>query len=93
MQPRPKVNLRRTPLFIIMSLISMIFFTGNRRAVWYEISPHQERSRTLLERWPHVYRVKITFTLLPMNRFVSTTTNSMNCLTVCLREDRGGVVT
>jgi len=32
------------------------------------------------ERWPHFCRVKITFTLLPTNSFVSTTTNSMKCL-------------
>jgi len=34
----------------------------------------------LLERWPQVCRVTITFTLLPANRFVSTTTNSMKCV-------------
>jgi len=34
----------------------------------------------MLERWPHVRRVKITFTSLPMNCFVSTRTNSMKCL-------------
>jgi len=31
----------------------------------------------LLERWPQVCRVKMTFTVLPTNRFVSTTKNSM----------------
>jgi len=30
-------------------------------------------SAALLERWPQVYRVKITFTVLQTNRFVSTT--------------------
>ena len=34
----------------------------------------------MLERWPQVCRVKITFALLTTNRFVSTTTNSMKCL-------------
>ena len=34
----------------------------------------------MLERWPHVCRVKITFPLLLTNRFVSTTTNSIKCL-------------
>jgi hypothetical protein len=34
----------------------------------------------LLECWPQVCRVKITFILLPTNRFVSTTTNLMKCL-------------
>jgi len=34
-------------------------------------------SAALLERWPHVCRVKITCTKLPTNRFVSTTKNSM----------------
>jgi len=34
-------------------------------------------SATLLERWPQVCRVKITFTVLPTNRFVSTTKISM----------------
>jgi len=34
----------------------------------------------MLERWPQVCRVKITFTLPLTNRFVSTTTNSMKCL-------------
>jgi len=31
----------------------------------------------LLERWPHVCRIKITFTVLLTNRFDFTTTNSM----------------
>jgi len=31
----------------------------------------------LLERWPEVCRVKITFTVLPTNRIVSTTRHSM----------------
>jgi len=34
----------------------------------------------MLERWPQVCRIKITFGLLPTNRFVSTQTNSMKCL-------------
>jgi len=34
-------------------------------------------SAALLERWPQVCRVKITFTKLPTNRFVSTTKISM----------------
>jgi len=34
----------------------------------------------MLERWPQVCHVKITFTLLPTNCFVSTTTNSTRCL-------------
>jgi len=34
----------------------------------------------MLERWPHVWRVKITFTFLPTNWFVSTETKSMKCL-------------
>ena len=32
------------------------------------------------QRWPQVCRVKITFTKLPTNRFVSTTKNSMKCV-------------
>jgi len=37
-------------------------------------------STTLLERWPQVCRIKITFSeLLPNNWFVSTKTNSMTC--------------
>ena len=34
----------------------------------------------LLERYPQLCRIKIMFTLLPINRFVSTTTNSMKRL-------------
>jgi len=34
----------------------------------------------MLERWPQVCRVKITFTLLPTNCFVSTTINLIKCL-------------
>ena len=34
----------------------------------------------ILERWPQVCCVKITFTLLQTNRFVSTKTNLMKCL-------------
>ena len=37
-------------------------------------------SAALLERWPQVCRVKITFTALPTNGFVSTTKNSMKCV-------------
>jgi len=37
-------------------------------------------SAALCELWPQVCRVKITFTLLPTNRFVSITTNSMKCI-------------
>jgi len=37
-------------------------------------------STAQLERWPQVCRVKITFTELPTNRFVSTTQNSMKCV-------------
>ena len=33
-----------------------------------------------LERWPQVCRVKITFIVLPTNRFVYTTTNPIKCL-------------
>jgi len=36
-------------------------------------------SAALLERWPHVCRVKIMFTKLPTNLFVSTTKLSMKC--------------
>ena len=36
-------------------------------------------SAALLERWPQVCRVKITFTKLLTNRFVSTTKKSMKC--------------
>jgi len=37
-------------------------------------------STALLERWPQVCRVIITFTKLPTNRFVSTTKTSMKCV-------------
>ena len=37
-------------------------------------------SAALLECWQQVCRVKITFTELPTNRFVSTTTKSMKCV-------------
>ena len=37
-------------------------------------------SAALLERWPQVCHVKIMFTKLPTNRFVSTTTVSMKCV-------------
>ena len=37
-------------------------------------------SAALLERWPQVCRVKVTFTVLPTNRFVSTTKTSMKCV-------------
>jgi len=37
-------------------------------------------SAVLLERWPQDCRVKITFTKLPTNRFVSTTQISMKCV-------------
>ena len=45
----------------------------------------------MLERWPQVYHVKITFTALPSNRFISTTKNLMKCvvnwipLRICVR--------
>ena len=48
-------------------------------------------SAGLLERWPQVCRVKITFTKLPTNRFVSTTKLSMKYvvnwipLRICVR--------
>jgi hypothetical protein len=50
-------------------------------------------STALLECWPQVCRFRITFTLLPTNCFVSTTTNLTKCLAnwiplricVCLR--------
>jgi len=38
----------------------------------------------MLERWPHVCRIKIAVTLLLTNRFVSTTTNSTKCLVNCI---------
>jgi len=38
----------------------------------------------MLERWLHVCRIKITFTLLLTNRFVSTTTNSTKSLANCI---------
>ena len=38
------------------------------------------KSAALLERWPQICRVKITFTKLPTNRFVSTTKNSIKCV-------------
>ena len=47
--------------------------------------------RSVLERWPHICRVKITFTKLPTNRFVSKTKNTMKCvvnwipLRICVR--------
>ena len=34
----------------------------------------------MIERWRHVCCIKITFTLLLTNRFVSTTTSSMECI-------------
>ena len=34
---------------------------------------------SLLERWPQVCRVRITFDLLPTNCFISATMNSMKC--------------
>jgi len=37
-------------------------------------------SAALLECWPQVCRVKIRFTLLPTNRFVSTKTSLIKCL-------------
>jgi len=37
-------------------------------------------SAALLERWPQIFRVKITFTALPTNGFVSTTKNWMKCV-------------
>ena len=37
-------------------------------------------SAALLEHWPQVCRVGITFTLLPPNCFVSTTAKWMKCL-------------
>jgi len=37
-------------------------------------------STALLERWPQVCRVKITFTVLMTNRFVFTTQISMKCV-------------
>jgi len=37
-------------------------------------------SAALLERWPQVCRVKITFAVLSTNRFVSTTKKSMKCV-------------
>ena len=48
-------------------------------------------SAALLERWPHVCRVKTTFIVLPTNRFVSTSINSMKYvvnwipLRICVR--------
>jgi len=49
-------------------------------------SPSARRlhSAALLERWPQVCRVKITFPKLPTNRFVSTTKNSMKCVVNCI---------
>jgi len=41
-------------------------------------------SAALLERWPRVCRVKITFTELPTNRFVYTTKKSMKCVVNCI---------
>jgi len=35
---------------------------------------------TMLECWPHVYHVKITFGILQTNQLDSTKTNSMKCL-------------
>jgi len=43
-------------------------------------SARRLRSEALLERWPQVCRVKITFTNLPTNRSVSTTKISMKCV-------------
>jgi len=40
--------------------------------------------RDMLERWPHVCRVKITFTLLLTNCVVFTATNLMKCLVNCI---------
>jgi len=48
-------------------------------------------SAALLQRWPQVCRIKITYTKLPTNHFVSTTKNSMKCvvnwipLRICVR--------
>jgi len=46
-------------------------------------SARRLHSAALLECWPQVCRVKITFTELLTNRFVSTTKNSMECVANC----------
>jgi len=43
-------------------------------------APTLSVSSDMLERWPHFCRFKVTFTLLPTNHFVSTTTISMKCI-------------
>ena len=44
------------------------------------LSARRLLSAALLERWPQICRVKITFKALPTNRFVSTTKNWMKCV-------------
>ena len=45
----------------------------------YNVSARRLLSASMPERWPQVYRIKITFRLLPNNWFVSTKTQLMKC--------------
>jgi len=66
-----------------------IFCSGNETNSQNIYQIHREKSNAsarrlpaaaLLERWPQVCGVEITFTVLPTNRFVSTTENSKKCV-------------
>ena len=68
---------------------SLYFDTGNMYQIRIKNQNQNSSSwrllpATMLERLPHVCRVKITFTLLPTSCFVSraTRTNSMKCLVI-----------
>jgi len=91
--PKLCADLDPTLLYILIRCIMISgthskFLRKNKNTCAQRLLP-----ATLLERWPHVCLVKITFGLLPMDCFVCTRTNSMKCLVnrnllrirVCLR--------
>jgi len=74
--PKWCTDLDRTLLYILIHRTYTKFVRKKTNAGARRLLP----AAIMLERWPHVCRVKITFTVLPTNRFVFTTTNSMKCL-------------
>ena len=63
-----------SPLYFVLGNIWQIRSQKWSASAWCLLPAH------MLERWPYVCSVKMTFTLLQTNRFVSTTTNSMKYL-------------
>jgi len=85
-QPQEKSDLAMRFLSLYVSTQKCKDLNFEIWKIWQNCSLNQFSSARrlhpadMLERWPQVCRVKIMFTKLLTNRFVSMKTNSMKCL-------------